>query len=700
MKKLLLFISMMTFSSSAAVTPCIYVANTTDNNFKNENITPDSEKEDEKSKELEESNQGYQKIQDLKLYTDIGLISDFSEEEILTSFKKANPVVKEKVYLNSMTLNSGKITIKNYSGFINIKFRCSSLKKIINVSSIGSLENIKSETIFNKLIKMNKNLRNVNINQDLSLELSNIYEGVLSAKGYSDKVNIDFKPTSLDGVILERTLESSIGSLDDNVIISKVIEKNEILKNYKNQVMLNQDSKTLNNVSLYLKDITFEKGSKSVINYSIDDIAAIIPVTNIGEVDKVDESTILSKLKEKNPLLDKYLQEKNKSLVLEKEIELDNSTFHISDFALKGKINVVYKCNKLSGILKTTDIGGIDDYDDSNSKDKILANLKQANPLLKYIKSDFDINISNIVKDKFTKLDSKINTRFDLRIKNMTGNEKMNFKIIRKDIKNMIPRDNLNKVFWRNRQDIINKIKDVNGKNFDENNLNIGNPTYSEIKLSALDNSLKYFGEVIVKFVTIFYKEDNYNFSDFKNTTPQGTSSKTKSRISSSPTIGSSHRNDDDGDQTFIGEYEFPLTLNDVKNLAKKTSLKFKYSIQTEKINSSKQIDTNQYKQARNEVLSVPLNDINGNKKEYKMHEFNPIKIPYRKRAWYGACTSNYDSLNLKTTFKVNFWKENGSDKNEKIKFQVLVSNQLDDYTTCDDIDISYKITIESIDMS
>ena len=700
MKKLLLFISMMTFSSSAAVTPCIYVANTTNNNFKNENITPNSEKEDEKSKELQESNQGYQKIQDLKLYTDIGLISDFSEEEILTSFKKANPGVKEKVYLNSMTLNSGKITIKNYSGFINIKFRCSSLKKIINVSSIGSVENIKSETIFNKLIKMNKNLRNVNINQNLSLELSNIYEGVLSAKGYSDKVNIDFKPTSLDGVILERTLESSIGSLDDNVIISKVIEKNEILKNYKNQVMLDRDSKTLNNVSLYLKDITFEKGSKSVINYLIDDIAAIIPVTNIGEVDKVDESTILSKLKEKNPLLDKYLQEKNKSLVLEKEIELDNSTFHISDFSLKGKINVVYKCNELSGILKTTDIGGIDDYDDSNSKDKILANLKQANPLLKYIKSDFDINISNIVKDKFTKLDSKINTRFDLRIKNMTGNEKMNFKIIRKDIKNMIPKDNLNKVFWRNRQDIINKIKVVNGKNFDENNLNIGNPTYSEIKLSALDNSLKYFGEVIVKFVTIFYKEDNYNFSDFKNTTPQGTSSKTKSRISSSPIIGSSHRKDDDGDQTFIGEYEFPLTLNDVKNLAKKTSLKFKYSIQTEKINSSKQIDTNQYKQARNEVLSVPLNDINGNKKEYKMQEFNPIKIPHRKRAWYGACTSNYDSLNLKTTFKVNFWKENGSDKNEKIKFQVLVSNQLDDYTTCDDIDISYKITIESIDMS
>ncbi|AUB31715.1 hypothetical protein [Spiroplasma floricola] len=695
MKKLLILGGVCTIGFGAVLAPSMLVVKGFVRSLEQYNPNVDEDESKKVGEDVKDSNQGYQNISVLNLKSNLGSISDISEEGLIKRIQEVNPTLKDKkIYIKALTLKKIKITVENYTGTFDFDFKITSLNGLIKNKELGKIKNIKSTTIIEKIKELNPNIAGMDFINDIDLKVSSLNEIKLTwakeTKESQEELTLTYESISLDGIFMNTDLGVT-NDISSSWISNKILEINKessFLSSQQYQIIISDTSKqTPENAVISIKYnnqiVNFQEGNALMVTYNVSDIAALIKNTNLGILNKLDKETILSKVKELNPIFAQYSQV-NSSI-----IDFDLNSAIISNPNLANRINLTFQIDDINVIVTEKNIGNISNYSEETLKrDQLIVEaIKTSNPLLKKLPAS-DFIISNVEIGEFGINDILIkDVKFNLKIKNYNGTVNGKFNIRRENISSLITTKNLGKIYWIKTSDIIQKIKDKNGTNFNEDSVDFSKPSYTSIDLKAKEKSLNYYGQVKIIYETVFKKINDFDFKNAVNGNLTAESFDSKQDV---PTM---YQTPDDS--TFELRYAIPDSYESLINAGKK-NINFNLSTKAKKMSAKSAVSAAELKKYDKENISISYDFSQGNQNgEKSLRESSSIPVSFKSGFF---CTS---STNIK--FTSNFYYSISKTNANSIDYFVIkikISSKLQDWSGCSSFQSSWSVVVNSIEVS
>ncbi|WP_338985640.1 hypothetical protein [Spiroplasma endosymbiont of Diplazon laetatorius] len=691
MKKLLILGGIFVVGFTSIAAPSILVVNGFMDSLKQYQPQTDKNQDESAEKEVGDSNQGFKDITKLNLKSDLGEVNDISETFMINKIKEVNKVLEdEAIYIKSMTLKKIKITVKDYIGTFNLDFKVTNLKELIKNKDLGKIKNIKSTTIIDKIKELNPNIQGMDFINDIDLKVVSLSEIKLGWKDNpqsNEEISLSYEVLSLDGILLHKDLGVT-NDITEKWISNRILEINPdvaFLKQSEYQVIISDSYKqTPENSAIQIKKnneiISFQNGNSLLVTYNVNDITALIKNTDLGLVDKLDYQTILNKVKELNPIFAQY----NK--INKTKIEFDLNSATLSNTSLANVVNLKYKVENLSALITQKNIGDISNYSNEESGKLIYEAILKSNTVLKKISIN-DFNIKEIKIGDFGENDAVIKgVNFSLEITGYKGIVGMSFNIKRTKISTFFKVKNLGKVSWIKPADITQKIKDVNGANFNESELIFSTPTYTKITLKSKENSLTYYGSVEFSYETIFKKDNNF---DLRKATKGSITGETFDSQQDVPTYNQTPDN-----SSFELRYAIP---NGYDNLIEygKTNIKFNISTKATKMAAKSPLSAAELRKYDKENIILSYDLANGSSSGTKeLRSGTSIPVPFKSGFLCGSSTNINFSSNF--SYSINKETENSVDY---IVIVIWISSKLAYWSACSSLSTSWSIIINSIEV-
>ncbi|WP_339021710.1 hypothetical protein [Spiroplasma endosymbiont of Atherix ibis] len=473
-------------------------------------------------------------------------------------------------------------------------------------------------------------------------------------------------------------------------ISNKILEINKdcsFLSNQQYQIVISETSKqTPENATISIKHnnqiVNFQEGNTLIVAYNVSDIAVLIKNTNLGILNQLNKNAILSKVKELNPIFAQYSQ------VNSSKIDFDLNSAIISNPNLANRFNLTFQIDDINVIVNEKSIGNISNYSEETEKrDQLIVEaIKNSNPLLKKLPNS-DFTISKVQIGEFGLNDMLIkDVKFELQIKNYNGIANLKFNIKRENISSLIITKNLGKIYWIKTSDIIQKIKDKNGTNFNENSVYFSKPTYTSIDLKAKEKSLNYFGEVKIIYETMFKKINDFDFKNAVNGNLTGESFDSKQDV---PTMYQTPDN-----STFELRYAIPDSYESLIN-AGKTNINFNLSTKAKKMSAKSAVSAADLKKYDKENINISYDLSQASQSgEKSLRDSTSIPVSFKSGFFCGS------SQNI--SFISNFYysiSKISANSIDYIVIKIKISSKLETWSGCSSFQSSWSIIINSIEV-
>ncbi|AKX34480.1 hypothetical protein SLITO_v1c08650 [Spiroplasma litorale] len=721
MKKLIFLSTSIMLSFAILVLPLFWIINSFNKNQINRqpNTTHNNNN-------LDENNQGFYDLNKLKnsLKSDLGDFDMLSTQIISEKFlelnksdsKIANLSVND-VYVSLTKITGARIKLEGFIGYIDVKYLLTDISKMVDKTDIGTIDKLDDVNVFKKFKNINPKLRNIDIESYFSIGYGSLNELSLNKKNIqsnlrtsSSDLMIQYKLSNLDGLILNRYI-GDVAKIDKEQIISRIEVSNESNDNYKliekevEKIDVLSNEINYNNAKVQLNEENFNDNT-SIVNFSVNNLNGLVTETDLGLINSITEDELQKQILNKNPLLQKYLDNNKKIQLNVKDLKLRNAAFTLSS-GLTQDIKITYQCENVDGIITNLNLDPIENWDKNEPIKQLITAIKNKNPILNNIKDDslFEIDKNSIKHDNFTITDRDVNSRFEVKINGYKGSVKPNFKVRRKEVKEVIKTNNIGKFYWTTKQEIIDRISMYNNNiPFDLENFELVNLTYDSVDVNSKTDSLRYFGNTKIIFNTDFNNNGkNMSIYGTENTDVDGMVARTNSIIEEATL--SHNYTDTNGAQRFKFDYTIPFSIKDAYNYNNDSKLKLYAKITLKKFKSTGyQGKIGDYMGGYNSTLvEVPLSEINnlGSNQSYSTdvntnNEFKDMEISYRSRNFWSQC-NNRSTLKLSSTIKMSITKGSVNNDNQNISFAFEVTNRMNDYSTCDQFDTSYEFNIQKV---
>lgn len=355
-----------------------------------------------------------QALEDNLINTDLGTISSKTESTIRNAILSKNPDINTNGFEITEIDSTSALIIGDdfiYNGSVTVVFtiqaRKPSLSSLITKKDLGILPDNNSLTIQQAIIKLNPKLTSKDISIT-SINQTSARVNSTSSGRYTGSVNVTFnidgtKPekTNLENVITNKNITTVLPNADPDVILNALVKVNPKLNsNYVRiydagfnsssgwgwaRVTSTDENIYINPKQGYL-DLTFIVDE----NLLATDLASVITNTNLGTLDKLDETTIKNQLVKSNPNLEVNYVDINNITQTSATVTSNNPSKY------KGSVNITFKLDTskaipLSSALKETSLGTLTSTDEDT--------IKQA---IKLKNSSIDINAIGIDSQSIT----------------------------------------------------------------------------------------------------------------------------------------------------------------------------------------------------------------------------------------------------------------------------------------------------------
>lgn len=702
MKKLMIILGALTTGAATVSIPVALVLKGFSNSLNTSTVSDGSDNDNnDVDQDISDSNQGFLKIDQLNLTSDLGEIESPAKAGIIDLIKAKNPQLKKlNIYIKGITLKKVKYTVEKYTGTAQATFKITSLDALFKEKDLGLITNVRESTIIEKIKEKNFALAGTDFASEIKLQVISLSEIKLGwanqVEDDASEITLTFAVVSLEGLFLNNDLGST-NTIAEQWIAEKLLSINAevafMKTNQRYQIKIaDKNSQTPENTKVELfynnKQVQFYGESTCFVTYNTKDISALITSTNLGGVEKLDETTLLKKITDLNPVYANYRNVSNT------KITFTLSDAVVSNPSLSNQVNITFKVAKLAGIISTTTIGAVENFPEGaeGRQDLLIKTLKTTMPLLKYLDNN-KFYISNIKFGKFETSDAIItNNSFDLYILGYQGTLTINFNIQRQQIGKLLTVKDLGKFYWIKKEDIIQRIKDKNGSAFNDSEVDYSEPSYTKMALTAKHDSLNYYGTVEVSYVTNFNKNSDFDMQGAVS------GSLTGEQFNSNQVIATRAQNATDS--SFDLNYSVPRSYENAVSEGK-TKFVVSVNLRPNKIATATSMTSAELKKYHKDNFKIEANlsSLNYWSDTYQ-DLMGEVKIPvkFRSRNWLAICnqTSTYNYL-TKFQYRANLEKVNGV---SVIKLSLVIKANLDDWSSCDDLATSWTVTINSIDLS
>ncbi|QEH61449.1 hypothetical protein SCHIN_v1c02520 [Spiroplasma chinense] len=702
--------------SAAAVIPVVVLSNNFSDTFKKANDGSDATRVPDASldESLKDSNQGFEAISVLGIKSELDSVDNLSEQSMKERLYAANKkLVGKEIYIKGITLKKVKFTVENYSGTAEVSYKITDLNSLIKEKELGKIKDVRSTSIIEKIKEINPLLSGVSFEDELSFDIVsldkilvtlNVGEGnTRSAKDYSQSLTLDYKCTSIEGLFSENDLGEVVDLREAN-ISNKVKAANNHLafaseKEYEFKfVDAAAQSPNGVKVNLYYNGQLqkFDDASFLNITYNVSSIETIITNLNLGEINSISSEDILNKVISLNPIFGNYNALKNTTV---KSIGLNSAV--ISNTNLKSQVTVNYVIKNLSGLLLSTDISDVENYNSSSSTERdnaLIKLIKTANPILNDLSSS-SMNISSVkLNSSFGLTDEYISgNSFVLSISGYNGTLSYTFKIKRINIEKFLKVTDLGSIYWINSSEIIQKIKDRNGADFNQDEMVFSTPNYTGLQVTAKTGSYNYYGVVNIKYTTTFKKTTGFNLNAATNGTISSDTFTADQGVYGNGLWGSHVTT------SSSSSVEMKYAIPDGYTKASAAYSKFKFnavvkatSLQAGKTVSASTLNSNQ----TSREISVNLSSISTSYSGQTSFGQQSYSLTFRTRNWTGAyCTGGDKSWGYSTNINYQIARETTGGV-DYIKIKFLLSSSMETYSTCDNVLADYQVYLNSVDIS
>ncbi|MGI3136082.1 MAG: hypothetical protein ACN23H_00635, partial [Candidatus Phytoplasma vitis] len=381
-------------------------------------------------------------LKDFLKKTELGTLDDFNIQTIINKIKNLNPILNqnnlqvEKIISNKEAI----IFSQEFEGKVYVTYNIKqnipknpNLKDFLKKTELGTLDDFNIQTIINKIKNLNPIL---NKNEFRFDETPNLKEAIITSKDFEGKVLVTYNIKQ--NIPQTRNLKdflkkTELGTFDDfniQTIINKIKNLNPILN--KNELRFDE-TPNLKEAIITSKD--FE--GKVLVTYNIKqnipknpNLKDFLKKTELGTLDDFNSQTIINKIKNLNPILNKN------NLQVEKIISNKEAIIFSQEF--EGKVYVTYNIEKnpsqitsqiisqipkqtfrLRDVLKTTKLGILDEINNQI----IIAKIKNLNPIL----DKNDLQVDGILNPEGTiivskEFEGKVSVTFDILKQKNTNN--------------------------------------------------------------------------------------------------------------------------------------------------------------------------------------------------------------------------------------------------------------------------------------
>ncbi|WAN63592.1 hypothetical protein RS022_07710 [Candidatus Phytoplasma rubi] len=457
------------------------------------------------------------KLKDVLKKTELGTLDVFNIQTIINKIKNLNPILdkNELRFDETPNLQEAIITSKDFEGKVlvtyNIKKNITQtpkLKDVLKITELGTLDDFNIQTIIEQIKKINPNLNKNNIQVEKIISnkeaiiFSKDFEGKVSVT-YNIKKNIPQTPKLKD--VLKKTELGTLDVFNIQTIIEQIKKINPNLN--KNNI---QVEKIISNKEAIIFSKDFE--GKVSVTYNIKQnipqtpkLKDFLKTTELGTLDDFNIQTIINKIKNLNPILDKN------ELRFDETPNLQEAIITSKDF--EGKVLVTYNIKKnitqtpkLKDVLKITELGTLDDFNIQT----IIEQIKKINPNL----NKNNIQVEKIISNKeaiiFSKdFEGKVLVTYNIK-KNITQTPKL---------KDVLKKTELGTLDVFNIQTIIEQIKKIN-PNLNKNNIQVEKIISNK---EAIIFSKDFEGKVSVTYNIKQNIPQTSKLKDFLKTTELGT---------------------------------------------------------------------------------------------------------------------------------------------------------------------------------
>ncbi|AGR41395.1 hypothetical protein [Spiroplasma taiwanense] len=709
MKKVLIISGVITIAFGLIVTPSLLVMQGFVKSL--EKYRPDTnEKEDGVvGDNVHDSNQGFENINILNLNTNLGEISDVSNNSLIERIKEYNSVLKNKtIYIKGLSLKKVKFTVENYFGTTVGSFEVSSLDALIKIRQLGSLKNIKYNTIIEKIKELNPGISGMDFSNDLDIKVKSLNQIDISwkndTKAKNEVIQLEYKPISLESILVTRDLGET-NDISENWITNKLLNVNindeidiSFLQNDEYKLFISDiNSQGPENVTISLKYndelYIFQDSSQVIVRYNANDIVTLIQNTNLGTLDDLENITILNKVKELNPIFARYSNVNNSIIELN---SLSQAT--IRNNSLNNAQTLTFSIENINSIVKVTKIGDISNYNDNNPNEQIISLLLSKNKLLELTEKS-NLKIENIRYPSFDINQQTIaNVKFDLSITGFTNSVEMSFNIKRQNISTAIniTNHNLGELYWITADEIINAIQNrITNENI-KSNINYSSPTYEQIELTAKPESKVFYGNVIIRYKTLFKKDSGFNIENTQNGSATAVSFESKQNLGWK--VGASNKPWITPQSSFSLKYPIPLSLDEAKNY--KQNVELNLTTRPKKISGSEEVSASFLKNGeRTNIITENLDQISTND-NYKLFRDSTngtqFNVPFLEVSWFKCRSKVSYSFKSNLYYSISKTQENNIDY---LIIKVKIDSQLSSESYCNDLKSSWTVVINSIDL-
>ncbi|QEH61454.1 hypothetical protein SCHIN_v1c02570 [Spiroplasma chinense] len=688
--------------STAAVIPVISLSNSFSNTFKKQNEGTDSTSnlDETLDEDIKDSNQGFEAVGVLKIKTNLGDINDLSEQSIREKLLKENNILKDKtIYIKGITLKKVKFTVENYSGTMEVNYKVTDLNNLIKEKELGKIKDIRETTIIEKIKEKNPLLSGVSFEGELSISITSLSEIHVSLANNSrsdeNYIILNYKCTSIEGLFSENDL----GQMDDiseanisaqvknhNTQLEFAAEKNYVFKFVENTVQTPSGVK----VNLYFNNelVKFDEANFLNITYNVKSIETIVTKLDLGEIESISPTVILDKITSLNPIFANYRNIKDSKF---ESIGLNYAILRNDN--LEGQVTVTFVIKNLSGLLLETVVGDIEDYStDSSKRDpKIIELVKKTNPILSDL-STSSLHVATFKISSFTVSDQYIsNNTFVFSIDGYNGTLTMTFRIKRQSIEKFLKVTDLGNLYWISTKEVIQKIKDRNGADFDESELIFSTPNYTGVTVTAKETSYNYYGVVKISYKTLFSKTTGFNLNSGVNGTITGDT------FVANQGIISGGDNQKANQSSIEMKYAIPDNYNNLKAAYK--NFVFDITIKPKRIQANKAVASSELtSKTTNKKITTSISSITTSWSKEAELAHPGFTLTFRSRNWLG-CNAGPQSWSYSTVFKYQISRAT-SGGIDYIKIKLVMNSSMSDYSTCDDVVSEYSTYLNSIDIN
>ncbi|AYJ01323.1 hypothetical protein CWO85_02285 [Candidatus Phytoplasma ziziphi] len=459
----------------------------------------------------------HSKLKDFLKKTELGILDEISIQTIINKIKNLNPMLnKNNLQVEKILSNREAIIFsQEFEGKVSVTYNIkkntpqnSKLKDFLTKTELGNLDEISIQTIINKIKNLNPMLNQNNL--QVEKILSN-REAIIFSQEFEGKVSVTYnlkQNTPKITKLKDFLTKTELGTLDE-ISIQTIINK---IKNL--NPMLNKNNLQVETILSNREAIIFsqEFEGKVSVTYNLKQNTPQIPKlkdfltkTELGTLDEISIQTIINKIKNLNPMLNKNN--------LQVETILSNREAIIFSQEFEGKVSVTYNLKqntpqipKLKDFLTKTELGTLDDFANQTIIDKI----QKLNPNLNSKKLRFD-GIPNLQEAIITSKDfeGKVLVTYNIK-KNTPQHSKL---------KDFLKKTELGILDEISIQTIINKIKNLNPM-LNKNNLQVEKILSNR---EAIIFSQEFEGKVSVTYNIKKNTPQNSKLKDFLTKTELGT---------------------------------------------------------------------------------------------------------------------------------------------------------------------------------